>query len=127
MPAYTVHAPTMAPADPVARGERLVFIRDGFRWWAAILPPVWMLAHGQLIALGGYLAAAFALTALADAVAGPEAAFIALVALNIATGFEAAGIQRWTLERNGYRLIGTVSGDDLESCERRFLDALPST
>ena len=39
------------------------------------------------------------------------------------TGDGADTIERWTLKRRGYEMIGTVSGRDVIECERRFFDS----
>ncbi|HET9248142.1 MAG TPA: hypothetical protein VFO15_20215, partial [Xanthobacteraceae bacterium] len=38
-------------------------------------------------------------------------------------GFEAATLRRFKLSRRGWKNVGIVVGDDLESAERRFFDA----
>ena len=35
-------------------------------------------------------------------------------------GMEASSLWRWTLDRRGWKNLGVVVGDDLESAERRF-------
>ena len=41
MPVYTVHAPIGGGADLRAT-DRFVFVRDGFRLWAAIFGVLWL-------------------------------------------------------------------------------------
>jgi hypothetical protein len=36
---------------------------------------------------------------------------------------EADTLRRWSLERRGWRTLGTVSGKKTAECERRFFDA----
>jgi hypothetical protein len=43
--------------------------------------------------------------------------------LSLLVGFEAATLRRFTLSRRGWRNVGLVVGDDIESAERRFFDA----
>jgi len=43
--------------------------------------------------------------------------------LSLLMGFEAATLRRFTLGRRGWRNVGIVVGDDVESAERRFFDA----
>jgi hypothetical protein len=38
----------------------------------------------------------------------------------ILVGLEAATLRRWTLNRRGWKNIGVVVGEDVESAERRF-------
>jgi hypothetical protein len=48
---------------------------------------------------------------------------VVFIALHVLIGFEADQIQRWTLSRNGWQMIGSITGDSALDCERRFLDA----
>src|SRR5262249_27100523 len=43
--------------------------------------------------------------------------------LAVLVGFEAATLRRFKLTRRGWRNVGIIVGDDLESAERRFFDA----
>ena len=63
MPTFTVHEPPNPPADRIDRAERLVFVKDGFSWLAAVFGPVWLLAHRLWWPFLGYvlLSAAFQL------------------------------------------------------------------
>src|SRR4051812_7761133 len=57
MSIYTVHEPPstqQSAPDP----ERLVFVRDGFSFWAFLLTPAWMLWHGLWLVFLGYLVVA---------------------------------------------------------------------
>ena len=52
---FTVHEPPNPPADRVDRAEGLVFIKDGFAWFAALFAPLWLLMHRLWWALLGYV------------------------------------------------------------------------
>src|SRR3954463_5656829 len=54
MPVYTVHAPITAGADLRAT-DRFVFVRDGFRLWAAVLGVVWLAWHRLWLATIGWI------------------------------------------------------------------------
>ena len=122
---YSVYEPPNPPADRIDRAEGMVFVKDGFTWSAALLPPLWLAAQRGWIGLGIYLAAA---TVLAGALwaLGVHAEWItlAVLALNVLIGFEASGLQRWALELAGWNEAGTVSGRSRAECERRFFDIL---
>lgn len=119
----TVHEQLNPPADRLDRAERLLFVEDGFSWLAAFLTPLWMLANRMWRALLLYLAGvfAFALTLHGLGVTA-EWSQLATLALHVAIGFEADSLQRWTLARSGWRMLGAVTGPSLEECERRFLE-----
>ena len=52
---FTVHEPPDPPADRIDRAEKLVFIKDGFSWIAAVFGPLWMIFHRLWWALLGFL------------------------------------------------------------------------
>ncbi len=124
MRVYTVHEAKDPPSDRVERAEALRFVRDGFSWAAAIFAPLWLLMRGFWLALLAYIvviaALAFGLRALG---VSDEVSSLVFLALHILIGFEADTIERWTLRRRGWEMIGTVAGRDVVECERRFFDS----
>ena len=123
MSVYTVHeAPWAAGARP--NTERIVFVRDGFSFWAFFFAPLWMLWHRMWLVLAFY----FAVAAVFEAplvVFGTSQLAVSLVGLFIAllVGLEASSLRRFTLRRRGWTDVGVVSGDDVEDAERRFFGA----
>lgn len=124
MLAFTVHEPPSAPADKLDRAEQIVFVRDGFSLYGAAFGSLWLLFNGL------WLAAAIAIgtTALLAALlyvlgAGFIWILAVLAAVHLVIGFEARNIERWTLNRRGWSMLGSVSGRDIEECERRFFEA----
>jgi hypothetical protein len=121
---YTVHEQPEPPADRLDRAEQLVFVRDGFTYSAAAFAPLWLVAKRQWLALGLYVITLIALILLLAVLdAEPQWFLVASFALHLLIGFEADGIQRWTLSRRGYTMIGSVSGRTQTDCERRFLES----
>jgi uncharacterized membrane protein len=121
---YTVHEPADPPADRIDRAEALRFVREGFTWTAALFAPLWMIARGLWLALIAYVVGVAALAFLASAIGlSHEIRTVVFIALHVLIGFEADQIQRWTLSRNGWQMIGSITGDSALDCERRFLDA----
>lgn len=122
MPTYTVHEPQPPSSDVDDRATALVFVKEGFAWFAFLTPALWMLFHRLWRGLLLYFVVAIGavtlvqlLTQNANAV-GWTGFFI-----NLAFGFEARNIHRWALSAGKYTLIGIVTGRDLEDAERRFL------
>lgn len=123
MAVYTVHEPPVPAADRIDRAESLEFIREGFSWGAALVPPVWLISQGAWMAASLYLAAAVALCwGLTSLGAHPDWIALSLLAFNVLVGFEAPALQRWALELEGWTELGSVSGRTREDCERRFFD-----
>jgi hypothetical protein len=125
---YSIHEPPNTPGDPIDRAGRLVFVKDGFHWLAALFPAIWLLVKGLWLELIVFLVAVAALTWGLEALgASPTLSGFLLLAVQIIFGFEAGMIYVAALERRGWRMAGTVTGRDEADCERRFFEAwLPS-
>ncbi|MGI9520970.1 MAG: DUF2628 domain-containing protein [Hyphomicrobiaceae bacterium] len=122
--AYTIHE---ARDHPVGRGERaeaLVFVRDGFSLFAALLPPIWMVFNRLWLVLSGYLIITLGLS-VAFALQGWPYVWLgyAVFGLNLVVGFEADSLIRWTLNRRDWRQIASVMGQTDQECERRFFES----
>lgn len=124
MVTYTVHEPPDPPADRIDRAERIEFIRDGFSWGAFLLTPVWLLLRRLWLPFVAFMAVAIAIAAAFDALdAGTQWAVYLALAAQMVVGYEAGTLRRWSLDRRGWRRLGSVSGRNREECERRFFTA----
>ena len=124
MSIYTVYEPPLKAHESAPNPERFVFVRDGFSFWAFLLTPWWMLRHRLWLALTGYVIVAIALAVALRLVGASTGVTITAGALlSLLVGFEASTLRRFTQSRRGWRNVGIVVGDDLESAERRFFDA----
>jgi Protein of unknown function (DUF2628) len=121
MAVYTVHEPPSRGSAP--EPERFVFVRDGFSPAALLFGPLWMLRHRMWLVLLGYVAVVGALSVLLHLHGSALVDGTAWALLALLLGFEAGTLRRFTLARRGFRNIGIVVGDDLESAERRFFDS----
>lgn len=124
MATYTVHEPPHPSADRVDRADELRFIKDGFSWLCALAPPLGLAAKGLWIALAAFIAVVCAASALLSAI-GLDPSWIALLVsgLGIYLGFETSTLERAMLDRAGWRMVGTVSGRNIDECERRFFES----
>jgi hypothetical protein len=123
MMTFTIHQPPEPPADRDDRAADLVFIRDGFSWLVFLFAPFWLLANRLWLALGVYVGLFVVIEGVLLIADAPDQwSALAITGLNLMTAFEAASIKRWTLERNGWTTLGTVSGRTELDCERRFFD-----
>ena len=124
MQTYTVHEAPEVSADRLERAERLTFVKDGFSLIAAVLAPLWLLANRLWLAFAGYLVAIIVLQLIGWAFGISQTSIQWLViALHILIGLEADSIRRWTLARNGYSVVGSVTGRNGDDCERRFFES----
>ena len=125
--AYTVHEPEKTPDNPLAHADELVFIKDGFAWWAALAPLLWLIYHRLWLPLVGFVAvfAAFSLLGGLLGVSGEPGGNLLAIGLSIGFGFIANDLRRFMLERDGYRLVSVVAGFSPEECERRFYKDWP--
>ncbi len=112
---WTAHSRNAGGPDDV------VFLREGFSWWALFVPLLWLAFKGMWIVLLLALAAQFLIWATAAALGFGEAMqVIASFAINLVLGFQGNDLLRWTYERRGYRELGLVEARDLEEAEYRF-------
>jgi Protein of unknown function (DUF2628) len=124
MAVYTVHEPPMKADQSQPDPERFVFVRDGFSFWAFLLPPLWMLRYRLWLMFLGYVVVATALQVALNLIGASATVMLATGALlSLLIGFEAATLRRFTLARRRWTNIGIVVANDLESAERRFYDA----
>ena len=123
MSIYTVYEPPLKVHESAPAPERFVFVRDGFSFWAFLLAPLWMLRHRLWLAFTGYVIVAIGLQVALRLVGASTGVTAVAVLLSLLVGFEAATLRRFTLSRRGWKNVGIVVGDDLESAERRFFDA----
>lgn len=121
MSVYTVHQPPPRTGETSADPQRFAFVRDGFYFWALLFGPFWMVFHRLWIVTVLYAVAVMVVeTCLwmlrVDTFAQTAVGFV----LAFLVGLEAATLRRWTLDRRGWKNVGIVVGDDLESAERHF-------
>jgi hypothetical protein len=98
--------------------EAPAVVPDRFSWFAALLPPVWAMAHGLWLALVGYVVG-LALIVLAATYAGAEASFWLYVLFAIFIGFEAPNLRRRALRGRNFVHRGELvaAADDLAQVE----------
>ncbi|MFC3125240.1 DUF2628 domain-containing protein [Pseudoroseomonas globiformis] len=113
--AWTVHP----PADDARPG--LVLVPERFSWFAATLPPVWMLVNRLWWPLLG-----FAIFAMAAALLLPAgiAGFAGLSA-QVLIGLHAQDLRRWKLARQGRPAAAVVLARDESAALLRALDGRP--
>lgn len=76
-------------------------VPDRFSWFAALLPPIWALAHGLWLALLGYVAGVILIVAVSLWV-GADAGFWLYVLFAVLIGFEAPNLRRRALRRRNF-------------------------
>lgn len=121
MAVYTIHQPPLRKGETSPDPDRFVLVRDGFHFWAFLFGPVWMAWRRLWLVLVLYVVAVIGIEVALRFVGAP-ASMRALIAFAVAilVGLEAATLRRWTLSRCGWKNIGVVVGEDVESAERRF-------
>ncbi|QXM26096.1 DUF2628 domain-containing protein [Elioraea tepida] len=99
MTIWTVHA--RGAGEPV-------LVREGFSPWAFLFAAPWFALKRMWLVLVLYLAGSailgVALAPLPEALAGACA-----VAVQLLIGWHARDLERWTLARKGFRMIGVVA------------------
>jgi hypothetical protein len=121
MPTYTVHQPPPRHGEAASAPERVVFVRDGFHFWAFVLTPFWLLRYRLWLAFAIYLAASILLgLGLRLTGASSTVQFLAGALVALLIGLEAATFRRSKLTRRGWKMLGFVVDEDGEMAERRF-------
>jgi Protein of unknown function (DUF2628) len=124
MPVFTVHEPPRRAAGAAVDPQRIVFVRDGFHFWAFIAAWLWMLCHRMWLVFVIYVVVTTAVIgALRYAGVGDSGLVLVGLLIALLVGIEASTLRRFTLARRGWKNVGIVSGEDREDAERRFFDA----
>lgn len=100
-------------------------VPERFSWFAALLPPIYALAHGLWLELALYVIA-LVLLSLSGSVIGGDAAFWIYVVFAIAIGFEAPSLRRAALRHQGWRLRGMVVAPSTDLAQLEGLKAVRS-
>jgi hypothetical protein len=101
--------------------DRVLFLREKFRWLALFFAPLWLLWHRLWVGFIGWLVAVSAIAIVAYVFGlTPEAAAPLLWLPTLIVAFEGTELLRRKLLRSGYRETGVRIGRDLEDAERRY-------
>lgn len=112
----------VAVEPPSGDAEKTAFVRDGFTFFAFLLPVFWFLYHRMWIEAALSLAVTLLLGSL-DAFGGPAIPLLSLL-FAVIVGLEAPALRLWTLRRRGWTERGAVEADSEADAELRyFLDA----
>ena len=106
---FTVHEPPNGSANRLDSAERLVFVKDGFSWLAATVPPLWLLWKRMWLEFAIYAGTTGLLVWLLTTSGATNLSNALLLIVQIVFGFEAGALYSAALERRGWRLVGTVS------------------
>lgn len=122
MQTYTIYERRPAPENIEKRVAKMVFVKEGFSFYALLAPPIWLMVNHMWWELGGFLALTiFVNGMLALLGVGQEVISLSGLVINLVFAFEARDLHRYALERKGYLLTAIVSGRSLDEAERRFL------
>lgn len=123
MAIYTVHAPVSYGVDARTPPDKVVFVRDGFYFWAFAVAILWLIWHRLWLALVGYIAiSVIAEIAFRMMGVSAEVRFIVMIVFALLVGLEGGSLRRWKLSRGKWRQLDVVVADSEEAAERRFFD-----
>jgi Protein of unknown function (DUF2628) len=100
-----------------------VFVRQGFKWSAFLVTPLWALRHGYWLALALWLVWVLVVVLLASYANLHIGAAFALYDLGaLAFGLEADRFREASVSRDGFLLRGLTLGDSLGEVEGLYFD-----
>ncbi len=121
MAIYTVHCPPIA--DEQRKLAETQFVRDGFVYSAFVFGSFWLIAKRLWISAVVYALLVIGIWAMSIRLDLPlRVPFGISLLLAILLGLECSSLQRWRLNRRGWRQEGIVSAHGLEEAERRFFE-----
>ena len=120
---FNVHEPPNVSGNRLQSAEQLVFVKDGYTWLAALVPPLWLLWKRMWLEFAISAVGTGLIVWLLASAGATNVSNALLLIIQIVFGFEAGALYSASLERRGWRLVGTVSGRNAEDAERRFLEA----
>ena len=128
MAVYTVHAPASFGVDVRTTPDRIVFIRDGFYFWAFVAGLIWLVWHRLWLATLAYVVLVV-LTQIVLTLLGVNsgAEFVVFLLIAALLGLEAGSFWRWTLRRRKWRELGVVVARNEREAEQRFFESLTSS
>lgn len=95
-------------------------VPDCFSWFAAILPPVYAIAHGLWLGLLGFVVGVLVLVLAANWI-GDGASFALYLLFAIYAGFEATSFRRAALSRRGWHYRAELLASAPDLAERDWL------
>jgi len=120
MAIFTVHLPpTAAGASPAP--DKIVFLRDGFSFYAFFFGPFWLVWSRAWIAAAAWTLLLTLIGLAAWKLKVPRDAISSLgLTLAVWLGFEGERLIAWTLARRGYAEQDVVVADSEEEAEEAF-------
>ncbi len=111
----------MEPPGNEGPSDRAVFVRDGFHFFAFLVPVLWFAVYRCWLAALVALAIAVGVPAAAGMLGYPEAAGGILLVSSIWFGLEAGNVRVAALRRRGFADAGVVEADRASDAEIRYL------
>ncbi|GLQ05249.1 DUF2628 domain-containing protein [Sneathiella chinensis] len=118
---YTAYYHTQRPLD----GAGIVVVKDGFCWFALLLPFLWAVWHRLWLAFIGFLLVSMAVKTVLD-VTGATGPFLWFpeAALGLIFALAAQELRHMKLMRDGYRELGPICANGRDEAESRVLALL---
>lgn len=124
MAIYIVMEPPQRQGAEAA--ERALLVRDGFAFFAFLVPPLWLAVHRLWIEAAFALVVGLALGALGTVAGFGLAGSLLPLLVAIYVGLEGNALRVAALRRRGWREWGVVEGDGLDDAETRYLTEIAS-
>jgi hypothetical protein len=122
---YTIHEALIPPRELDRRADDIIFVKEGFSWWALLAPVPWLLYRRLWLETLAYfvLIAIVVHFGMNSPAIGPMWVEVVMFLLNLLLAFHANDLRRWAMARRGRPLVAVVAGTNYQECERRFFEA----
>ncbi len=123
MKSFTVHRKIeLLLPEHLESDKGLLFVKDGFAWWAFLVSLVWFVWHRMWLCASIYLGFVIVLAGIAQVLSLPDGvmAFVTFL-VNIYVGLQANDWRRSALARRGFHEVADVVSDSAEEAYLRYV------
>lgn len=114
----------MKPSGSAHNPDAVRFVRDGFSWFALVLPLIWMLFNRMWLIALLFFAAQFVVAFGSDLLGHPEAGSVLLLGMNVLVALESGVLRERALLSKGWTTEAVISADTIDDAETLFFHGL---
>jgi hypothetical protein len=118
---FLAFAPGLSDPRTPGQGERVIFVREGFEFWAFVLTLPWLILKRAWFGVLVYVVAFSALQVILALVSTPSVTTILIsLTVSLLAGLEASHLVQVSLRYRGYVHVASVVAPNLAEAELKF-------